>query len=151
VLLLSMLALTGCSSYQIQGRVIRGPVAAVTIVDGDDPRLSEPNMTGGGATIQATLQPDTPTETMDLGTHTTDGQGRFSIPVNAFGSGFLEYEAQLVGRREGNQGAMATIDLPRRGQRVLITLPMGRDTLIVPERFRDSALRDAAPYLEENR
>lgn len=46
---------------------------------------------------------------------------------------------------------MRTIDLPRSSQRVLITLPLGADTLRVPERFLDQALQDAKPYFEENR
>ena len=81
----------------------------------------------------------------------TDGQGYFSIPVSAMGSGFLEYEAMLIARREGHQGTMRTIDLPRSSQRVLITLPLGRDSLRVPEGFLDQTLRDAKPYLEQNR
>lgn len=144
--------LTGCSGrYAIEGRVIRGAVPSIEVVDGDDPRLTEPNATGGGAVVQAILEPDTPTERQVLGKQVTNGQGYFAIPVDAFGSSFLEYEAQLIARREGHQGTLGTIDLPRFGRRVLITLPLGRDTLVVPENFRDSTLRDAKPYLEDNR
>ena len=88
---------------------------------------------------------------MSLGQHVTDGQGWFSIPVDAFGAGVLEDQAQIVARREGHRGAMATVDLPRRGQRVLITLPLGRDTLVAPERFLNQVMREARPYLDENR
>lgn len=151
VLLAGVLMLTGCAGYAIQGRVVRGPVAAVQIVDEGDPRLNEPNPTGGGAVIEALLEPDTPTERKSLGRHVTNGQGWFSIPVDAFGSGFLEYEAMIVARREGNQGAMGTFELPRRGERVLVTLPLGADTLRIPEGFLDQTLREAKPYLEENR
>ena len=73
------------------------------------------------------------------------------MPVNAGGAGFLEYEAMLIVRREGHQGTMRTIRLPRSGQRVLITLPLGPDTLRVPKRFLDEVMLDAKPYLEENR
>ncbi len=144
--------MAGCSSgYAIQGRVVRGSIAAIQVVDGDDARLTEENPTGGGALVMAVLEPDTPTETKALGRHITDGQGRFKIPVDAFGSGVLEYEVQIVARREGHQGAMETINLPRGSKRVLITLPLGRDTLVVPEDYLDRTLRDADPYLNQNR
>lgn len=150
-LLLVTLMLTGCGSYAMQGRVVRGSVASIQLVDKNDRRITEVNPTGGGAVIQAIFEPDTPSERQSLGQVVTDGQGYFSIPVNAMGSGFLEYEAMLVARREGHQGVMRTIDLPRSSQRVLITLPLGRDTLQVPEGFLDQTLRDAKPYLEDNR
>lgn len=150
-LLLITLMLTGCSSYAIHGRVVRGSMATIQLVDKDDPRLIENNPTGGGAVVQGILEPDTPSETESLGTIVTDGQGWFKMPVDALGSGFLEYEASLIVRREGHQGVMKTIDLPRRGQRVLITLPLGQDTLRVPKGFLDQTLHDATPFLEENR
>ena len=150
-LLLLALMLVGCSSYAIQGRVLRGSSASIQIVDKNDPRLTEDNPTGGGAVIQGILEPDTPSERKSLGQVVTDGQGRFSMPVNAGGAGFLEYEAMLIVRREGHQGTMRTIMLPRSGQRVLITLPLGPDTLRVPKRFLDEVMLDAKPYLEENR
>lgn len=151
MLLCFVVCLSGCGSYAIEGRVVRGPAAAIQLVDADDPRLLESNPTGGGAVVQAILEPDTPTEVQDLGRHVTNGQGWFAIPVNAFGSSVLEYEARLIARREGHQGVMRTIPLPRGRQRVLITLPLGRDTLVVPEKYLDRTLRDAKPYLEENR
>lgn len=151
VLLLITSLLVGCGSYAIQGRVVRGSMASIQIVDKDDRRFTEDNPTGGGAVVQGVLEPNTPTEIKPLGQQVTDGQGYFSLPVDAPGSGFLEYEAMLVARREGHQGAMQTIDLPSRSQRVLITLPLGKDTLKVPEGFLDQAMREAKPYFEENR
>ncbi|MEO0474624.1 MAG: hypothetical protein AAF085_01460 [Planctomycetota bacterium] len=150
-LLLVTLMLAGCGSYAIQGRVVRGSSASIQLVDKNDRRLTEDNPTGGGAVVQGVLEPETPSELQSLGQVVTDGQGYFSIPVDALGSSFLEYEAMLIARHVGHQGAMATIDLPRGNKRVLITLPLGADTLKVPERFLDQALRDAQPYLEDNR
>lgn len=150
-LLLIGLMLTGCGSYAIQGRVVRGSTASIQLVPSSDPRLNENNPTGGGAIIQGVLEPNTPSETQSLGQVITDGQGWFKLPVDAIGSGVLQYEAELIARREGHQGVMQTIRLPRRGQRVLITMPMGQDTLKVPESFLDKTLREASPYLEDNR
>lgn len=148
-LLTICLLLTGCGSYAIQGRVVRGSTASIQLVSADDPRLNENNPTGGGAVIQGILEPDTPSETRPLGQVVTNGQGWFKLPVDAVGSGFLEYQAALIARREGHQGIMQTIDLPRRGERVLIVLPLGQDTLKVPKSFLDQALRDASPYLKD--
>ena len=147
----TLLTAVGCSGYAIEGRVVRGSVATIQVVSKNDRRLTESNPTGGGALIQAVFEPETPSDTRSLGQFTTDGQGWFSIPVDAFGAGTLEYEAQLVARREGHQGVMAKIDLPGRGQRVLITLPLGKDTLVVPESFLNQTLREAKPYLDQNR
>jgi len=143
--------LTGCGSYTIKGRVIRGPAPAIQLVSSSDRRLKETNGTGSGAAVAAILEPDTPTERVDLGTYITDEQGWFEIPVNAFGSGFLEYEAMFIAQRDGNQGAMQTLDLPRRGQRVLITLPLGANNVKRPERFIDDVFKDAEPYLKQDR
>ena len=150
-LMLVVLLLTGCSGYAIEGRVVRGSTATIQLVDKDDLRMTERNPTGGGAVIQGIFEPNTPSDKMSLGQVVSDGQGYFKIPVDALGSGFLEYEAAIVARREGHQGVMQIIDLPRASQRVLITLPLGTDTLKVPERFLDQAVREASPYLEENR
>jgi hypothetical protein len=143
--------LVGCGSYAIQGRVVRGSVASIEVVSKDDPRLNDDNPTGGGAVVEGIFEPETPTEMQRLRPVVTNGQGFFALPVDAAGAGFLEYEATLIARREGHQGVMQTIDLPQSSRRVLITLPLGQDTLRVPERYLDEALRDARPYLEENR
>lgn len=148
MLLIIASQLIACGSYAIKGRVVRGPIASVEVVDKDDPRLREPNPSGGGAVIQAVLEPNTPSEMRSLGRHVSNGQGWFTIPVDAFGSGLLEYEGQLIVRRQGHQGAMGTFMLPGKSERVLVTLPLGRDTLVVPERFLDRALKDAEPYFE---
>lgn len=150
-LLLAVVMLVGCGSYAIEGRVVRGSIASIQLVSEGDRRMTEANPTGGGAVIQGIFEPNTPSEIKSLGQVVTDGQGYFKIPVDAMGSGFLEYEATLIARRQGHQGVMDTIDLPRRGQRVLITLPLGQNTLRVPETFLDQALREATPFLEENR
>lgn len=113
--------------------------------------MTEPNPTGGGAVVEGVLEPDTPTERQSLGRVVTDGQGYFAMPVDALGSGFLEYEALLVARREGHQGTLRVIDLPRSRQRVLITLPLGQDNLRIPEGVLGQTLRDAKPYLEDRR
>lgn len=143
--------LAGCNSYAIKGRVVRGPIPAVQIVSSSDYRLKETNGTGSSAEVIAVLEPDTPTERKDLGRFITDAQGRFSIPVDAFGSGFLEYEAQFIATRDGNQGAIGKIPLPGSGQQVLITLPLGENNIKAPERFIDSVIREAEPYLDNKK
>lgn len=150
ILLLLAPMLVGCGGgYAIQGRVIRGPIATVLIVDRDDPRITESNPSAGSAVIEGIFEPNTPSERQSLGRTVADGQGRFSIPVDAFGAGLLEYEAQLLVRREGHQAAIDTIDLPSRRKRVLITLPLGRDTVIAPERPIDGLRREVKPYIED--
>lgn len=149
--MISLIALVGCSSYTIDGRVIRGPIPTIERVSSSDARLTETNATGAGASISAVLEPETPTERVDLGSHLADDQGYFSIPVDALGAGLLEYEIQVLARRKGNQHAVRTLAMPGPGERLLITLPLGEDNYKAPGRFLDRALREAEPYLRESR
>lgn len=147
---ITLLLLPGCGgSYAIRGKVIQGPMPMIAVVSSSDPRLSEDDPSGAGAVIEGIFEPENRIDRRSLGRVVAGPDGAFALPVDALGAGFLQYEAALIVRREGFQGAMETIALPNRRQRVLIVLPRGRDTLRVPENYLDQTLRDAAPYLED--
>ncbi|MEM9415825.1 MAG: hypothetical protein AAGA29_10160 [Planctomycetota bacterium] len=144
--------MTGCAGpYVLQGKVVEGPVAEVLVLDADDPRFTREDYSGAGATVSAIFEPGRGIGSERLGRFTADEDGLFAVPIDEAGVGLLQYEVELVARRQGHQSAVATIVIPGRGKRVLITLPVGTDTLRRPEDFVEETLRDARPYLEGGR
>ncbi|MFI4861673.1 MAG: hypothetical protein ACIAXF_13460 [Phycisphaerales bacterium JB063] len=140
---------TGCAGgYVLQGKVVEGPVAEVLVLDADDPRFTRENYTGAGATVEAVFEPSRGIGRERLGRFTADEDGLFFVPIDEAGAGLLMYEIELLARHRGHQAAVATIPVPGRGKRVLITLPVGADTLQRPTDIVDETLRDARPYLE---
>lgn len=123
--LLAAALLSGCSTHQLQGVVIRGSVAAIMVVDSDDPRLlsGEPIPE---AVVEATLDPSSLGST-PLGRTVSDERGRFSLPVDATGAGMLEYEVEVIAHRPGYQSWQEVLQLPAGWKRVLIVLPPGED------------------------
>lgn len=142
-----MAALPACSSYQLQGKVVQGPVSSVTIVDKSDRRLAEPGLSG--ATLSGTLDPQSPGRKR-LSPAGTDGDGAFAIPITEAGAGFLEYDLQLIAKAAGFQSAVGNFRVPGGGKRVLITLAPGRDAFN-PEQSDvvGETLRLSEPFLRE--
>ena len=127
--------LPACGSYQLQGRVVRGPGPLVEVVDPDDPRFE-----GIGipvASIQLTLDPRSLNRKSLPGGH-ADADGWFDIPIDEFGAGLLEYDFEVVVRKQDLNSAFGLIRLPGSSQRLLIVLGPG------PDRYRppDDPLED---------
>jgi hypothetical protein len=138
VLMLSCLLATGCSSYQLQGKVIEGPVAGVLLLSKDDARLDPPGL--AGATLDVTLDPGHMGEKR-LGAQGTDLEGNFSVPIRELGAGMLEYEVELVGQATGYQATIHKMRLPSTNQRVLVVLREGRNTYRPPRSVIEESLR----------
>lgn len=146
------LLLAGCGGgYQLRGKVIEGPVAQVQVVDADDPRFIEADISGAGALVWGVFEPNNGIDRQRLGRVVADHEGLFMVPLDASGAGFLMYEIELTARRDGHQGARGVIPVPGRGKRVLITLPRGVDTLGDEADYLGETLRDAQPYLDGRR
>jgi len=152
VLVCAAVFAVGCAStYQVRGRVIRGMQANVELIDSDDDRITGQDTSAGGAIVWAVWEPGNGIDRKALGRFVSDAQGNFSIPVDEPGAGFLIYEIELTARRTGHQGVAQTVRVPGMGQRVLITLPHGADTLRRPDDLLERTLRDAEPYLDGRR
>lgn len=117
---------TGCEAYKIQGTVVAGTQARVDIVDKDDERLKVNGIPD--ATVSAVIDPDAMRPTF-LEPVTTDDAGRFAIPMDSLGAGFLEYKVVISAQANGSQPAEKTLKVPGSGKRLLITLPAGRGNL----------------------
>ena len=125
VLVCACLFLSGCGGYQLRGIVLDGMRPGIYIVEQDDPRLKEPGI--ANASIELTLDPNK-LRPRALGGTITRADGTFSVPINAAGAGFLEYDIGLYVRSKGfsplDSGAMA---LPPDSRRLLIVMVPGVD------------------------
>ena len=133
-----VLAVSGGCGYRLSGTVIEGPTPGLLVVNDDDPRLDEPGM--GGAIITLTLDPQR-LDARHLGSFVTDRYGRFDVPINETGAGFLEYDLDVLCRLAGYQAVQQRVRLPGSGKRLLIIMAPGRDTFRTDPDILDQTLR----------
>jgi len=121
--LLSLFVLSGCQ-YSLSGIVLAGKRPEVIIVDKDDPRLLEIGL--DRVRVQATLDPVSmrPKKIRDIA---SDDLGRFNMPIDASGAGFLEYEIHLIFRRTGFKPSQTIMALPPKNKRLVIIMVQGHD------------------------
>lgn len=127
--LICVFFLTGCETYQLQGVVVSGKVQKIEVVDKDDERLNRMGIPD--AAVSGILDPREMRPQL-LQQAVTDEKGRFAIPIDAQGAGFLEYDVNVVGQAAGFAATNKTIQVPGRDKRVLITLVPGRDSYQSP-------------------
>ena len=138
------LVLAGCHSYEMHGKVIAGADSAVLVVDRDDPRLDQPGIPG--VVVRVTIDPDRGRGQTTSGI--SDMDGRFTVPVDVFAGGALDYESRVLARLAEHEPAMVTFRLPRSRQRVLIMLGPGVDRPPTDSQyFLDETMRMGEPYL----
>lgn len=140
-------AMSGCAGYTLDGKVVAGPVSSISVVDADDPRFAEPGL--GGVTIEAMIDPDRLSREHG-GTAYSDGGGGFSLPIDQFGAGVLEYDVRLVAQANGFKPAVKTFRLPGDSRRLLITLQPGEGRYVPPKSdiLRDT-MEKGKPYLND--
>jgi len=145
--LLLFAGLNGCEAYRMQGVVVEGAMSTMTVVSKDDPRLTQ----GNGipmATIEVTLDPDRLSR-KDMQRELSDVNGRFAVPVDEPGAGFLEYDVRIIIQRNGYNTATRDIRLPGSDQRLLVTLVNGEDTYQPePPDLIDETLEMGEPYMQ---
>ena len=145
VVVLAM-SVTGCGGYKLAGNVIEGPQAAVLVVDADDPRLSESGI--GGVSLRFMVDPQS-LGTKPLGETISEGNGRFSMPVQELGAGLLEYRISLTAKRSGYQTLYREMMLPGGNRRLLIVMASGRGGDALPDRTDlNQELEQALPLLD---
>lgn len=125
VLAVAWAMLSGCSGYRLQGLVVEGREPGLVLYDQKDPRLEEIGRFGlEQATVEVVLDPNTgKRERLDL--VRTDASGRFTVPIEAFGLGTLEYDIGLLIHRPGFQPQWRVIRAPAEKQVVVVTLEPG--------------------------
>jgi len=138
--------LVGCGGYELRGKVIDGPYQTIEVVSADDPRLKTLGIPR--ARVQVTIDPDIPKSNPEPVVE-TDGEGGFAVPISAAGAGMLEYDVEVLVRREGMAPVIRRFPLPGSGKRLLVTAPLGEDDYLPePDALRDT-MRDADRYLDK--
>ena len=143
----ALLWLGGCGSYRLQGIVIEGSQPSIEIVDADDPRLERFGLPE--AELEVVLDPQRlQPETIARGR--SDADGRFSLPIDTSGAGFLILDVEVRAAREDFRSAKQRFDLPGKSRRLVVTLSPGKDrpTPDGGDILQDT-LRDASPYLRD--
>jgi len=117
----SLLVLTGCG-YTMRGKVVEGEVTYIAIVDANDPRLEGRGV--GGVNISLETDPDRLSREQ-VGRTVSQQDGSFSMDVDAFGAGFLQYDVGITAHRRGFETATNLFRLPSSGKRILIMMAPG--------------------------
>lgn len=128
-LALAAAAMTGCETYQMRGRVVRGGTPMVLIVDANDPQLEGPGVSG--ARLDLTLDPDS-LGRKPLGVGRSGPTGDFAIAIDEFGAGTLEYKVGAIVRQTGYAPVTGQFIMPGDDQRVLIVMRRGQDHDVGP-------------------
>jgi hypothetical protein len=144
--LLAVLA-TGCSTYRLQGKVVKGDTSAVRVVDANDPGLDRPPL--GGVELTVTLDPRQ-LDHKRVGSGMSGGRGQFSMPIDALGAGFLEHQVQVAAVKEEFETATRIMPLPARDKRLLIVMTAGKSKP-PPKKgaVLDETLEMSEPYMHD--
>lgn len=120
---LANIHLTGCSPYQLRGRVVMGNQSQVLAVSPKDNRLTADPIEN--AIIELTLDPSS-ISPQQLGQLQTNSQGDFVIDVDAMGAGsFQEYQLGILVTAKNHRNIWQTIKLPAADKYLLIIMTTG--------------------------
>ncbi len=138
-----LFSLVGCaSSHKLEGKVVTGNRPMIEVVSSDDSRLRQPGV--AGAQVEAIIDPDTTARPNRVGPTMSDEHGEFTLDIEEFGAGFLEYDMGILTRARGHRDHYEVLPMPRSGHKLLIVIAPGspsrqpsgppRDTLEPGER-----------------
>ncbi len=130
----ALVVLSGCGSYMLKGRVVRGDFSSVELVYADDARLQQPGV--NGVEVRITRDPTTLNRYL-AGQARSNPAGDFTLVMNEFGTGWMKEHWLVQGVVGGYQNAEMLMNLPGKGSkwRLLITMTPGSS-----EPFRDDDL-----------
>ncbi len=124
LLVIFAMAAPGCSGYQLQGKVVEGSVSEMAFVAAGDPRLAEPGLRN----VRLTVRRDPGSLGRRLVASQLSGaDGRFVIPLNEFGSGWMQEEWLIRATKQGFQMAslLEELEWSYREMRLLVILAPG--------------------------
>jgi hypothetical protein len=135
-------ACPGCGGYVLRGKAIAGSVSDMTFVEPDDPRLDEP----GVANVRIDVERDPGRLSAKVvASEMTDARGSFTVPIRAFGAGWMDEEWRFIAVVGGYATAMRRLHLTSSDaeRRLLVILapgasddPRQEDLIEQYERFR---------------
>ncbi|MHC4108616.1 MAG: hypothetical protein ACYSTY_11070 [Planctomycetota bacterium] len=102
-------AASGCGSYILRGKVVRGSMSTMSLVDPVDSRLSEL----GVRHVQVVIYRDPDRLAIhSAGRALSDANGWFDLEVNEFGAGWMDEEWLVRASRQGFATAELKLRLP---------------------------------------
>ena len=113
----------GCATFVLRGNVVQGDVADMAFVPPDDPRLAGVPV----ANVRITLERDPDKLSREMaGTALSDSRGRFTIPVDQFGAGWMQEIWMIRASRQGYSNVVSQQRLNiYEDYRLLIMMPSG--------------------------
>jgi hypothetical protein len=115
----------GCQ-YRLQGVVEEGSSPGVEVLDKSDPHLEPKGYGLTDAVVEISVDPDAAWPKR-MAPVRTDGQGRFSVPVDVFGVDWMEYKLGVLVHHPGYRPQWAIIDVPSGDKRVRVQMTPGVD------------------------
>jgi hypothetical protein len=124
----------GCAGggYELRGRVIHGDYSAVSIVEANDPRLTQGDGIGG-ITVHVQQDPGQ-LNRRTLARASSGGDGSFALPIDLIGAGVFNHDVAVFARRQAYSPASGYFRLPPRSKRILIVMTAGADHDLGEER-----------------
>jgi hypothetical protein len=132
--LIGCAATAGCSTYTLQGTVISGSVNTMTFVPPDDARLREPPVTNVRITVQR--DPDKLSRKL-VGTDISDAHGRFVIPIDEFGTGWMNEQWLIRATKDGFETTSALYELTADRKKMRLLVIMSPGLSVVPREDED--------------
>jgi len=123
LLALAAIPLTGCQqAAPVTGKVIRGDVSFIGVVEASDERLKLIGLQG--AEVTATNDPNSPAAAAVLAKATSDAKGNFSLRIADQST--LTRATGFTAKKEGFLPASSAMPMPSEDRRLLVILkPMG--------------------------
>jgi hypothetical protein len=137
-------AMSGCfKPYQLQSRVIHGPVSAMYFVPADSSELDGMGIEG----VQYTVYRDPDSlGRKRAGTGRSGPGGDGIIEIRGFGTGHLQEEWLFQAVRSGYETAQLQAPLPSRGRGQVLLIVLRPGTSIQPIDPSEDAMRDYERY-----
>jgi hypothetical protein len=128
-----MLALPGCSSYTLRGKVVQGDTNSIELVHEIDQRLKQPGLSNVETLVRRDSKQTKPAAPELAGRVRTDATGDFWMPIDEYGAGWMQEQWLVQARLSGYQNASCKIKLPAKGSKwkLLITLAPGTSTPLI--------------------
>lgn len=117
---ITALLMVGCATSSIDGRVLPGAAAVVTLVDNNDTRLTTQGIPGVEVEIKSV---DRAGDSHVIGTVTTDEQGAFTLPLSDEKRKLVKNSMVLTARRNGIPAVKENIMLPGQDRKLLVLMP----------------------------
>jgi hypothetical protein len=131
---IGLAAAAGCSTYTIKGTVVSGDKNHMTFVAVEDPRLREPPLNNVRLTVQR--DPDKLSRKL-VGTDLSDAYGRFTIPIDEFGTGWMDEKWLIRATKDGFETTSAKYELTADRKKMKLLVIMRPGLSVIPQEDED--------------